>query len=208
MMFDTYNYRAVIWDMGGVIVRTDDPTPRTNLAVRLGLTRPQLEHLAFDSKTARLAELGEIPAQAHWQQLSSSLGVEAREINAFQNAFWGGDRLDDPLMNFIRAMRPDFKTGLLSNAWSDTRQKLAEFWHIEDAFDEIVLSAEVGLAKPDPQIYALAVEKLGIKPEETVLVDDSLENLAGAQAAGLTAVQFHSTAQVGTELFDLLKETL
>ncbi len=207
MMFDAYKYRAVIWDLGGVIIRTDDPTPRTNLAVRLGLTRQQLEQLAFDSETARQAELGEIPAEEHWQQLGSNLGVGTQELNAFQNAFWGGDRLDDPLMNFIRAMRPDFKTELLSNAWSDARQRLAQCWHIEDAFDEIILSAEVGLTKPDPRIYSLAIEKLGVEPSEVVLIDDTPENLAGAQSAGLTTIQFYSPAQVGSELLDLLKET-
>jgi putative hydrolase of the HAD superfamily len=66
---------------------------------------------------------------------------------------------------------------------------------ITQLFDVIVLSAEEGVKKPDPQIYKLLLDRLQTQPDETVFVDDNAENVAAAVALGVQAIQFHSTAQ-------------
>jgi FMN phosphatase YigB (HAD superfamily) len=60
-------------------------------------------------------------------------------------------------------LRPPITT-LLSNAWDNLRGVLEQDWRILDAFDQVIISAEVGLAKPDAPIYQLAVERLGVEP--------------------------------------------
>jgi epoxide hydrolase-like predicted phosphatase len=198
--------RAVIWDLDGVIIRTENLSPRSKQANRLGITRKELEWMAFSSESARQAELGEISVDTHWHNLQQALQLNPSDLRSLKYEFWAGDHLDHNLMKFIRAMRIDFRTALVSNAWLDSRQAIIRRWCIGDAFDEIIISAEVGLRKPDQRIFDLATKKLGVIPEEAVLVDDCEDNIAAAEEAGLKAICFHDPAQIGTELLELLKE--
>jgi epoxide hydrolase-like predicted phosphatase len=197
--------RAVIWDLGGVIVRTEDPIPRTGLAQRFGLTREELEELVFHGEVSDRATVGEIVAAQLWQSICENLRVPPTQAEELQRGFWGGDQLDTALVDYIRALRPNYCTALLSNAWSDLRRFLTERWRIVDAFDEIIISAEVGLMKPDPSIFQLAVERLNVAPAEAVFIDDFALNVRAAQQAGLHAVRFRNPAQAREELETLLQ---
>ena len=197
--------RAVIFDYGGVIQRTEDRTPRRELAERLGMSSDELSRVVFDNETARLATVGQMTARSHWVAVGQALKLEPAEVENLKAGFWGGDRLDSELVDYVRSLRGLYRTALLSNAWDDLRGRLVR-WKILDAFDEIIISAEVGLAKPDPRIFALAVDQLAVLPEEAVFVDDFIENVRSAQAAGLQAIQYISSAQMRAELERLLKD--
>ena len=195
--------RAVIWDLGGVLVRTQDPAPRTQAAARLGLSRAELEQMVFAGEWSDRATLGEIPTTDLWHNIGRQLKLPPGEIASLQQAFWGGDRLDGKLVEYIRSLRPLYRTALLSNAFPDLRQSL-ERMGIVDAFDQLIISAEVGLMKPDPRIFQLALERLEVAPAEAVFVDDFNLNVRAAQAAGLHAVRFLDPAQVRAELQQVL----
>ena len=196
--------RAVIFDLGGVLVRTEDQTPRRELAERLGITRQEMYYLVFDSPSARQASLGEITAEEHMEAMRLTLGVPAQDFSTVPGAFWSGDRLDMGLVDYLRSLRPGYKTALLSNAWSDLRGVLTERWKIADAFDELVISAEVGITKPDPGIYHLALQRLQVAPQEAVFVDDFMENIDGGKAVGLHTIHFRTPQQAIADLADLL----
>lgn len=196
--------RAVIFDMGGVLVRTDNRVPRTELARRFGMTYEELDDLVFDTLTADQAAIGDLDVEQHWDFVCRSLGVSLSEKPAIRKAFWGGDQVDKQLADYIRSLHPRYKTALLSNAWNDSRRTAEERWKVLDAFDVIIFSSEVHLMKPDARIYQLAVERLGVEPQEAVFVDDFPENVEAARAAGLQAVRFRSTEQVVKELDGLL----
>ncbi|MEJ2301641.1 MAG: HAD family phosphatase [Anaerolineales bacterium] len=196
--------RAVIFDFGGVIVRTEDRTSRQQLASRLGMTYEQLSDLIFDSDSARRAALGEIGTQEHWDAIRVKLGLSPQELPAVPREFWGGDSLDHDLVDYIRSLRPQYKTGLLSNAWDDLRDVLEKGWKIAAAFDAIVISAEVGVAKPDAKIYHIILDRLGVAPAEAVFVDDFSENVAGARAVGMRAIRFQNSRQVRADLDQIL----
>lgn len=196
--------QAVIWDLGGVLVRTEDAAPRRALAQRFNMTLGEIEQFVFSGESGDRAQLGEISVEQHWENQRRQLGLSPEEIQAFRQEFWGGDRLDADLVAYIRRLREDFKTGLLSNAFSDLRRVVTETWKFADAFDEMVISAEVGLVKPDPRIYHLALERLGAPPEAAVFIDDFAPNVEGARAVGLNAIHFKDPGQARSELQDLL----
>jgi epoxide hydrolase-like predicted phosphatase len=198
--------QAVIFDLGGVLVRTEDRLPRARLASRLGMTYEQLSSLIFDNASARQATLGQLSTAAHWEAVRLSLGLSEQDFSIARDDFWGGDVLDGKLVDHIRGLRPRYQTALLSNAWDNLRDVLERDWHILDAFDQVIISAEVGLAKPDPRIYRMAAERLGVSPGEAVFVDDFPENLDGARAAGLLTVHFRDRQQALDELAHLLDE--
>jgi epoxide hydrolase-like predicted phosphatase len=197
--------RAVIFDFGGVLVRTEDPAPRDRLAERLGLTSAELSRIIYEGESATLATVGQVTTAAHWEVVRQRLQLAAEELTKVPLEFWGGDQLDEELMRFLRALRPRFKTALLSNAWDDLRLVIEERWKIADAFDEIFISAEVGLAKPDPRVYRLVLDKLIVEPEEAIFVDDFPENVEAARALGMQAIRFRDRDQVLEELRKILE---
>jgi len=136
--------------------------------------------------------------------VQETLGLSDDEFPQVQLEFWGGDTMDEDLVNYLRDLRPRYKTALLSNAWDDLRQNIEDFWKITDAFDEIVISAEVGLVKPDPGIYQRAISDLGINPDEAVFVDDFLHNIEAARIEGLQVIHFKGPDQALKDLQRML----
>jgi glucose-1-phosphatase len=198
--------RAVIFDLGGVLLRTEDPIPRRQLGERLGISREQMYYHVFDSPSAQQATVGKISATNHWETVRQALRLSHEEFPSVVDAFWAGDRLDTSLVDSIRALRPLYKTALLSNAWDNLRPALEQEWKIADAFDEVFISAEVGVAKPDPRIFELALSRLQVSPPEAVFVDDFLDNVTAARQLGIQAIHFRNSTQALGELRVLLDD--
>ena len=192
---------TVIFDMGGVLLRTEDRGPRTRLAQRLGKTYEELEGLVYGSREAMR---GEISAETHKKSIMKSLGLPEDAITEFGDEFWGGDRMDTKLVEFIRGLRGGYTTALLSNAWDDLRPLLVKFWKIADIFDHIFISAEMGLAKPDSRIYQAVSAEINKEPSELIFVDDFIENVLAAREEGWNAVHFRSREGALAELADYL----
>jgi len=197
--------RAVYFDLGGVIVRTGDREPRTKLAERLGMSYEELAKAVFENESSLRASLGAVSPQEHWADVIQRLGLPPSEADVVQHEFFAGDSLDLDLINFIRSLHPKYRTGLLSNAWSDMRAYLVS-QKIDDAFDQLIISAEIGIMKPDARIYQLALEKLGVAPAEAVFVDDFIVNIEGARAVGMYAIQFTRPDQMLEELKQFLND--
>jgi epoxide hydrolase-like predicted phosphatase len=195
--------QAVCIDFGGVIVRTEDQGPRLRQAERLGMNPGDLEKIIFESETSQLASCGKITEEAHWQAVADALGVSRLESDKITAEFFSGDRVDTSLLDWLRSLHPACKVCLISNAWSGLRAMISR-QKFEDVFDEMIISAEVGLVKPDPRIYRLALEKLGAQAEESVFLDDVLVNVEAARAIGMNAIQFTQPEKALEELKQLL----
>lgn len=193
--------RAVIFDMGGVLLRTTDPAPREELAREVGLTRAELERLVFASETAILAETGQLSEVQHWKAVLDQLHVPEERRAEFQRRFWSKDRVDEDLLVYIRQLRGHYRTGLLSNAWDGIRPALSQrFPHLLAVFDVAVFSAETGMRKPDPRYYNWILARLGVAAEESVFIDDFPANIAAARQVGMRAVLFLTPEQMYREL--------
>jgi putative hydrolase of the HAD superfamily len=111
------------------------------------------------------------------------------------------------LVSFIRDLRPRYKTAILSNAWPGARQLFTEVLGLGDVVDEMIISCEEGVAKPDARIFQIAVDRLGVEPEEAVFVDDVPVNVHRARAFGLQAILFENSQQAVAAVRNLLDET-
>ena len=199
--------RAVIFDFGSVLVQMGDETPRQALAEQLGVPLKELYRLVFDSETASRAMVGELTIEQHWQAVGAALGVAPEALPAIRAQFWSADQVNTELVEYIRKLRPKYKVGLLSNAWNDLRQGMQQRFGFDGLFDELVISAEVGLAKPDPRIFRLAVARLGVQPEQAIFVDDVLANVEAARLIGLQAIHYRDNSQLFQELERLNVQT-
>jgi len=197
--------RAVVWDLGGVILRTMDWSLRSQWEDRLGLPRMQLTRLVFESDAGRRASLGQATDDDVWQSVADALKLDPPTRDQLRRDYFARDQIDAPLMEFIRGLRRRVRVGMITNAWPDIRRYLVSEFKIADAFDPLIVSAEVGITKPDPRIYRLALEQLGIEPAQAVFVDDFEDNVAGARWVGMQAVRFTSTVQAIAALRALLR---
>ncbi len=198
--------QTILFDFGGVLLRTEDHQPRRKLAAKFGLSEEELIYLVFGSPSALSASVGEISADQHWREVAAALGAPADQIPYLKEQFFAGDRLDEALLQVIRSYRKTHRVGLLSNAWDDLRPFLNHQLGILDLFDEVIISAEVGLMKPDRRIYELAAQKFNIPTEQALFIDDLLVNVQAAQEAGMKGIQFRFTEQTINDLHRLLEE--
>lgn len=198
--------RAVIWDLGGVLVRTEDQAPRREWEARLGLAPRELARLVFEGEAGRRAAIGQTDGDGVWRWLGERLHVPQADLTRLRDAFFSGDRLDEGLIDAIRSLRPRRRTALITNAWPDLRASIETEWAIADAFDEILISAEEGVAKPDPEIYLRALRRLEVSSPQVVMVDDLEENLAAARGLGMQTLRFQSREQCAADLSRLLQD--
>jgi len=196
--------RSVFFDLGGVILRTEFQSPRERLAERVGLTYEDLVKIVFESRSSQDASIGKISEDEHWKFVARALHRPLKEREAIHKEFFAGDIIDRELIAFIRALRPRCGTGLISNAWDGLRPYMQRE-RLDDAFDVLTISAEVGVMKPEAAIFQYALEQLEVKPKEAVFVDDFIENIAGCEAVGMRGIHFKSLEQTLKELKSILK---
>lgn len=197
--------RALLLDFGGVLVRTRTDAPRRVLEARLGLPPHTIEDRVFNSDASQRAQRGELDYDILWNRIGLDLELDGRvSLREFHEQFFSADFLDQDLLALIRSVRPAAKTGLISNAWNNARHVFTDVFPLADAFDVMVISAEERVMKPDPRIYQIALERLGVPADESIFVDDVLENIRGAEALGVRGVHFQSTEQAQHEIKRLL----
>ena len=196
--------KALYFDLGGVIVRTGDKTVRAALAAEFGMSYDEMDAFVFGSKSAALASIGKISEEQHWLDVTLRLKLPESEMPRIRAGFFGGDSIDPQIVALLRGLRKTHKTGLISNAWDGLRPWIIE-QKFEDAFEHMIISAEIGFAKPDARIYEYALEKFGVQASEALFVDDIQENVAGCEALGMHGVLFRTPEQALAEVQELLK---
>jgi glucose-1-phosphatase len=195
--------KVVFFDLGGVIVRTEFQAPRQQLADRLGIDYDDLSKLIFDSESSLRASTGELSSEEHWVSVIQRLKRPDTERQTIRDEFFAGDIVDRTLVEYIRSLRGKYKTGLISNAWSDLRDFILRE-KFADAFDEMIISAEVKAMKPAPKIFQIALERFGVKPKEAVFVDDFYANIEGCEKVGMKGIHFKDAESTLEQLKKLL----
>lgn len=195
--------KAVFFDLGGVILRTEYQSPRQHLAESLGMDYDDIDKIVFGSVSAARASIGEISEEEHWQNVMKTLKLPAGEYERVRDEFFAGDVMDHEILNFLRSIKPKHKTGLISNAWSGLRDYIVRE-KFDDAFHHMVISAEVGVTKPDPKIYHIALEQLEVKAKEAVFVDDVLENIEACEKAGMKGIHFKDSPSAIEQIKSML----
>jgi HAD superfamily hydrolase (TIGR01509 family) len=192
--------RAVIWDWGGVLMRTMDIRPRMAWERRLRLPPGTLADTFFGNPAWDRAQRGEGSVDDVWAEVADRLGVSPADLPALRRDFWAGDRLDEELVGLIRELRSaGIRIGLLSNHLRELRQRLGD---LEPLLDAVVISGEAGVLKPDPAIYRLTLDRLGVAPEEAAFVDDWKLNVEAARNLGMFAIRFRGTVHLRRVLAD------
>ena len=196
--------RAVVFDIGGVLEITPDLGVTRQWEDRLGLPAGGLDERMRDAWVG--GSLGTITLDDVHQALRDRLGLDQGQLVEFMADLWREylGTANTELIEYARGLRPRYRTGIISNSFVGAREREQAAYGFEDLVDEIVYSHEAGMSKPDPRIYALACTRLGVRPEETVFLDDSEMCASGAREAGMHAVRYNTNAQAIAEIDRLL----
>jgi len=150
----------------------------------------------------RASNRGLLGRDAAAKQMAEILGVDHEEILSSAD---NGEVKNEQLAEFIKTLRPDFKLAMLSNVRSRERvEQRFNTGELDELFDDVVASGDVGFIKPEREIYELTAARLGVQPEECVMIDDIREFCDGAEAVGMRAIQFTSTDQAINDLTALI----
>lgn len=193
--------RGLILDFGGVLT-SDFFEALRGFCRREGLPEDSLLHLISADEGARgvlvdlergaigqsefeahVAELLDVPRPGLLQRIVADLEPDRLMLQACQNL-----------------RRHGTKIGVLSNSWGSEPFDPYAPWHLEDNFDSVVISDRVGLRKPDPRVFKLAVESLGLLPEKCVYVDDIAVYLKPAREMGMGVLHHTGAATTIREL--------
>ncbi|HEX2240768.1 MAG TPA: HAD family phosphatase [Actinomycetota bacterium] len=206
--------KALIVDFGGVLT-TPLQDSFAAFAEETGISLDDLvraalpaytgadDQLVTDFETGRISE--EDFSKHFAARLTRATGLPVDPATLLGRLF-AGARLEESMLDAVAAARrAGLKTGLLSNSWGLSgypRERMA------DLFDDVVISGEAGLRKPDPAIFELAADRLGIAAEQCVFVDDHPGHLKAAQELGMTTVLHRAPETTIPELESLLGVTL
>jgi putative hydrolase of the HAD superfamily len=195
-------YEGLLVDWGGVL--TTDVFKAFRAFCELEGLEPDTLRQRFreDPRSRDLLialETGQIDEDEFEPRFAEVLGVEAPGL--IERVFAGAGPDDEMLLAVERARTQGVRTGLISNSWGTRRYDRVLLSRL---FDGVVISGEIGIRKPSPEIYALGADSLGLPPSQCVFVDDLPFNLKPAAELGMATVRHSSSAETIAELESLL----
>ena len=191
--------RAVVFDIGGVleldVIELVENDLDARWEQRLGLQAGELVRRM--ESVWRAGSLGECTEEEVHQEMGKRLNMHQEQIEEYMCEMWNWycGRLNVPMADFFRSLRPRYQTALLSNSFVGARREEQQRYHFDEMCDVIIYTHEEGIAKPDPRIYELTCKRLGVQPAQMLFLDDNQQNIAAAHALGIHAIYFRETAQ-------------
>jgi putative hydrolase of the HAD superfamily len=195
--------KGLLLDWGGVLTSNVFDSFR-DFCVAEGLAPDAVKRLFREEPRARELVRGLETDALTEDEFGERFGelLELDDRSRLIERMFGGVRADEPMLAAVRKARAaGLRTGLISNSMGGASYDRDLFPKL---FDGVVISGDVGLHKPQPEIFLLGAARTGVAPEECVFVDDLRENCEGAEAVGMTAVLHRGAETTVPELERLL----
>ena len=180
--------KAIIFDCFGVMLAN------AYVAHVARLREENPEALERVHEISRAADKGLISVDEAREQIAEEFGVTSEALKQLEAH---GEQRNVELLAYAKSLRATYKVAMLSNIGSRERLDVRFLpGELDDVFELVIASGDVGYIKPEPEIYELTATRLGVLPEECIMIDDNLEFCEGATRAGMTSLQFLSNTQV------------
>lgn len=164
---------------------------RLQLAAGLGLELEEMWRLFYDSDAWRLARVGQITDQEFWDRNLTPFGItDPAAQEEFAERTFAHKEVNPAMRALLDDLRGRLRLAIISNATKTLEAILEERYQVTPYFEVIINSARVGVPKPEPEIFHIALERLGLRPEQTVFIDDQQRNVDAAAEMGIHANLF------------------
>jgi epoxide hydrolase-like predicted phosphatase len=195
-------YQGLLVDYGGVLTTNLFESFRSFCELE-GLEPETIGRRFREDRACRTLlielETGELPEEEFEPRFAELLGVSAPGL--IDRLFAGSGPDEEMVAAVLRARQSGIRTGLISNSWGTRRYDRTQ---LAELFDGVVISGEVGIRKPAPEIYAMGAEEVGLAPDACVFVDDLRFNLEPAAELGMATVHHTAAPETISELERLL----
>jgi epoxide hydrolase-like predicted phosphatase len=187
--------RAVVFDIGGVL----EYTPRLGITEKweqkLDLSPGELDKRLYP--VWKSGSIGTMTEAEVLQGIRDIIGISEENLTAFTDDIWREylGTLNVELTNFFSSLQGSFKTAIVSNSFVGAREREQDAYRFQEMTEFIIYSHEVGISKPDPRIFEMLIERLSLKPDEIIYLDDVDVHVNAAHALGIHAIQFIDNAQ-------------
>jgi len=196
--------KTIIFDFGRVISAQKPSTLFRSYEDELGLEPGRINSIMFDSEAWQDALVGRRTAEEFWYQIGPELGLNSvNEVDAFRHRYRADEEINKGVLELISRLHGNYKLAVLSNSPPGLDQWLAD-WNMLDFFEVVFCSGDEGIAKPVPKAFELTLERLGLKPNEAVFIDDTREHVEAARKLGLKGILFTTAEELEDELARLL----
>ena len=186
--------RALILDYGGVISLPQKAENVANICRTLNLEQDEFMRVYLNQRGA--FDIGRIRAEAFWHNVLREFGLESsNELIPYliQEDILSWTELNDAVIQFISEIREKiFKLAVISNMPIDVLESMRNNFQWFESFDVLVFSCDVGVNKPDIEIYEYGLRELEIPPGDCLFVDDSIDNVRAAMDVGMHAIHFRT----------------
>jgi epoxide hydrolase-like predicted phosphatase len=196
--------KTIFFDFGGVIIKPPNYKWVNRWKKQLGISQhPEIVEMLENPNGSQLVQdvcLGKIPEDHLWAVMTEKWRISPVLLNQIRRKLLSKRQLNQHILKLMKDVGDDYDTAILSNAGDQSRQLMEGTYQLHQIVDEIIISAEEGVIKPDQRIFEIAMARMDAAPETSLLLDDSQENVAAARAFGMQAVQFIDTGQAISEI--------
>lgn len=186
--------RAILIDIGGVLAPDHLTEAATAWAGRLGIAAQDFIGALFAGNDDHIL-IGRTAEADWWRIVAGRLGLSEDRATEIRQDLTARRSWNTDLVATLRRAHPRAATAIISNAWPETRTAITNAG-LDDLTDAIILSCEVGHAKPDPRIYTIALDRINADPRRTLFIDDTPSHVKAAESLGMTG--HHHTATADT----------
>lgn len=190
--------KAIIFDYGGVFTfRSNFRDYCEENKERLGIDPAELHKVIRENWMK--SRVNDMDSMLFWKNIAEHAKIDSDKLRKELLDFFG---FNYDLLEFVKKLKDKYKLGMLSNQIEDWLEEVIENHHFNDIFEVIVTSYGSKKAKPDIEIFKEIVEKMSVKPEECVYIDDMEKNVAPAEKLGMKMLLFKDFEQMKKELTD------
>jgi putative hydrolase of the HAD superfamily len=194
--------RAVVFDYGMVLTAQPDQQAHAALLRLTGLPAEQFEPLYWADRHGY--DTGDLTGLAFWQKLNKDAGLNLSsdvidELNRQDARMWTTE--NPAMLAWQQQLKAHgLRTAILSNMGDSVYESVERTFAWIHRFDVLIWSYQERMAKPNPAIYHLLLDRLGCKPEEVLFLDDKLVNIEAARSLGMNALLFSTVKQLKADL--------
>lgn len=195
--------KALFIDLDGVI-RIWEPGYIAEVEEMLGLPQGAYANAAFGPELIKQVTTGRITAEEWRAETGRRLRETHPELDVAELIrLWDAApvRVDEEVLEIVRAVRLQVPVSLITNATSRLPLELRQLG-IEDEFDHIFNTSDLGVAKPDPEVFRLIMDRVGVEAPASMFVDDHPENVRSAAALGMRGHLYKDAASLRRDLLD------